>query len=69
MSLVFSIELRSKLNNLDRLNVVIVSVHEVKKPREFSCIPKVSSTSMNLEVIEGKNTSLVCSIALRKGQN
>ena len=31
-------------------------------PSEFACIPKVSPTSMYLEVIEGKNMSLVCSI-------
>ena len=31
-------------------------------PTEFACIPKVSPTSMYLEVIEGKNMSLVCTI-------
>ena len=31
-------------------------------PKEFACIPKVSPTSMYLEVIEGKNMSLVCTI-------
>ena len=31
-------------------------------PNEFACIPKVSPTSMYLEVIEGKNMSLVCTI-------
>ena len=34
-------------------------------PQEFACIPKVSPTSMYLEVIEGKNMSLVCSIEVR----
>ena len=35
-------------------------------PQEFACLPKVSPTSMYLEVIEGKNMSLVCSIEVRK---
>ena len=31
-------------------------------PPEFACIPEVTPTSMYLEVIEGKNMSLVCTI-------
>ena len=38
-------------------------------PQEFACIPKVSPTSMYLEVIEGKNMSLVCSIEVRSKLN
>ena len=38
-------------------------------PQEFACIPKVSPTSMYLEVIEGKNMSLVCSIEVRSKSN
>ena len=38
-------------------------------PQEFACIPKVSPTSMYLEVIEGKNMSLVCSIEVRSISN
>lgn len=32
------------------------------QPQEFACIPAVSPTTMYLEVIEGKNMSLVCTI-------
>lgn len=33
---------------------------------EFACIPEVSPTTMYLEVIEGKNMSLVCTIKVRR---
>ena len=33
--------------------------------QEFACIPEVSPTTMYLEVIEGKNMSLVCTIKVR----
>ena len=32
---------------------------------EFACVPEVSPTTMYLEVIEGKNMSLVCTIKVR----
>ena len=33
--------------------------------QEFACVPEVSPSSVYLEIIEGKNMSLVCSIKVR----
>ena len=34
---------------------------------EFACVPEVSPTTMYLEVIEGKNMSLGCTIKVKDG--
>ncbi len=33
---------------------------------EFACVPEVSPTTMYLEVIEGKNMSLTCTVKVRE---
>ena len=40
------------------------TITNLSKP-EFACVPQVSPSTMYLEVIEGKNMSLVCNIRVR----